>query len=162
MTMRLSLLIPGLSLVLLGGCHVDTKNPANGDDSVNIQGDGNGSVSFDLPFAKGQVKLPAGMMSDADFDIDGVKMIPGGKITGFNVDAGGDKDSVVNMKFTAPGSPAQVQKYFLDQFAAKGASARAEGSGVAGTGKDGEQFTIALSPGEGGTAGTIVIHDKKG
>ncbi|URD61274.1 hypothetical protein M8312_01805 [Sphingomonas sp. KRR8] len=158
--MRLSLLIPGLSLVMVAGCHAQTKNPADGDEKVNIQGDGNGSVSFDLPFAKGQVKLPSGMMHNANFDIDGVKLMPGSKVTGFNVDAGGDKDATVNMKFTAPGNPGEVQKYFLDQFAAKGVTARADGSGLAGTGKDGEQFTIGLAPGDGGTAGTIVIHDK--
>ena len=101
-------------------------NGVNRWDFPDFQGDGNGSVSFDLPFAKGQVKLQTGMMSNADFDIDGVKMIPGGKITGFNVDAGGDKDAVVNLKFTAPGTPAEVQKYFLDQFADKGVTARAD------------------------------------
>ncbi|WP_114228218.1 MULTISPECIES: hypothetical protein [Sphingomonas] len=160
--MHRSLLVPGIALVALAGCHVAPKNPNGGDENVAISGDGNGSVSFDLPFAKGQVKLPTGMMSNANFDIDGVRMIPGGKITGFNVDAGGDKDAVVNMKFTAPVGPAEVQKYFLDQFAAKGVTAKAEGSGVAGTGKDGEQFVIGLAPGDGGTSGTIVIRDTKG
>lgn len=159
--MRASVVLCTLSLVLVAGCRAEIRTPENGDESVNIQGDGNGTVSFDLPFAKGQVKLPTGMMSNADFDIDGVKMIPGGKITGFNVDAGGNKDAVVNLKFTAPGTPAEVQKYFLDQFAAKGVTARAEGSGLSGSGKDGERFVFALAPGGDGTDGTIVIRDRQ-
>lgn len=158
--MRAVVLVSGLSLALLAGCKGEVKNPATSDKTVNIQGDGNGQVSFDLPFAKGQVKLPTGMMNNTNFDIDGVKMIPGGKIGAFNVDAGGDRDSVVDMKFTAPASPAEVQKYFLDQFAAKGVTAHADGSGVAGTGKDGDQFTIGLAPGAAGTSGTIVIRNK--
>ena len=159
--MRALVILSGMSLALLAGCKAEIRTPAEGDETVNIQGDGNGSVSFDLPFAKGQVKLPTGMMSNADFDIDGVKMIPGGKITGFNVDAGGNKDATVNLKFTAPGTPAEVQKYFLDQFAAKGVTARAEGSGLSGSGKDGERFVFALGPASGGTDGTIIIRDQQ-
>ena len=72
---------------LLAACNVHSKNPADGDENVSIHADESGHVSFNLPIAQGKVKLPEGMMHNGDFDIDGVKLMPGSKVTGFNLDA---------------------------------------------------------------------------
>src|SRR6058998_2079542 len=98
---RLALLI---LVPLLGGCNVHSKSPANGDENVAINADEGGNVAFNLPFVKGQVKVPSGFMHNGDFDIDGVKLMPGSQVTGFSVFAK-DNGSTVNMAFTAPASP---------------------------------------------------------
>ena len=67
----LLLLVP-----LLAACNVHSKNPADGDENVSIHADDSGHVSFNLPIAQGQVKLPEGMMNHGDVDIDGVKLMP--------------------------------------------------------------------------------------
>ena len=93
-----------LALPLLAGCNVHSKNPANGDGKVSIHADENGNISFNLPIAQGQVKVPASFMHEGDVDIDGVKLMPGSSVTGFNMDAH-DHGATVDMSFTAPTTP---------------------------------------------------------
>ena len=93
-----------LLLPLLAGCNFHSKNSARGDDNVSINADAGGNISFDVPFAKGQVKVPAGFMHKGDVDIDGVKLMPGSQVTGFNLDSHNDVSNV-EMAFTAPAPP---------------------------------------------------------
>ena len=148
-----------LALPLLAGCNVHSKNPANGDENVTIQADENGSIAFNLPIAEGKLKVPAGFMHNGNFDIDGVKLPPGSSVTGLSVFAR-DKGSTVNMSFNAPGSPDQVRSYFVDQFKKQGVEAALAGNAVSGKSKDGNSFTIEVSPGANGSQGKIVIEDK--
>ena len=139
-------------------CDIDAKMPAEGGkEKVAITANADGNVKFDLPIAKGEIKLPAAMMANSDFDIDGVKMVPGGKITGFNVNAGEDQGAKVDLSFTAPTAPAAVRGYFLEQFKAKGIDAEATGEGVSGTTKDGDRFSMSFAPQGSGTQGSIRI-----
>ena len=148
-----------LALPLLAGCNVHSKNPANGDDNVSVQADGNGHIAFNLPIAQGQVKVPTGMMEHSNFDIDGVKLMPGSKVGGFSLDAH-HENATVNMSFTAPAPPEQVRAYFVDQFKQKGVEAALYGDAVTGKSKDGSPFTIQVSPAPGGSQGKIVIQSK--
>jgi hypothetical protein len=142
---------------LVAGCNVDTKNPADGDENVSIKADENGQVTFNVPFASGQVKLPEGTMKNGDFDIDGVKMIPGGTISGFNVEAG-ETGATVHFAFRAPASPDNVRTYFVDQFKAKGVAAAVAGNAVSGKTKDGDPFVIDVEQAAQGSQGTITIQ----
>ena len=146
-------------LALLAGCSVHSKDSAKGDDNVSVRADASGNVSFDLPFAKGQVKVPAGFMSKGDIDIDGVKLMPGSQVTGFNIDSHNDQSNV-EMSFTAPASPEQVRSYFLDQFSKQGVTATVSGDAVTGKSKDGDPFRIEVSPAANGSQGRIVVQDK--
>jgi hypothetical protein len=144
-------------VALLAGCNVHSKS--GDDDKVNINADASGQIAFDVPFAKGQVKVPSGWMHNGNFDIDGVKLMPGSQVTGFSLDAH-DKASVVNMSFTAPASPDAVRAYFLDQFRKKGRDVAVAGDSVTGKSKDGSPFTIQVSPAGSGSNGMIRIEDK--
>ena len=150
----LFLLVP-----LLAGCNVHSKNPANGDDNVTINADESGHVSFNLPFMQGKVKVPTTMMRNGNFDIDGVKLMPGSSVTGFSLDAQ-HEGATVNMTFNAPASPDEVRSYFVDQFKQKGVEAALAGDSVAGKSKDGSPFVINVSPAAGGSTGTIEIRSK--
>ena len=144
-------------VALLTGCNVHSKS--GDDDKVNINADASGQIAFDVPFAKGQVKVPSGWMHNGNFDIDGVKLMPGSEVTGFSLNAH-DKGSTVNMSFTAPASPDAVRTYFADQFRRKGIDAAMTGDSVTGKSKDGDPFTIEVSPAANGSKGTIRIEDK--
>jgi len=144
---------------LLGGCNVHSKNSANADETVTINADESGNVAFNLPFVKGQVKVPSGFMHNGDFDIDGVKLMPGSSVTGFSVFAK-DKGSTVNMAFTAPGSPDEVRSYFVDHFKQKGVEAALAGDAVSGKTKDGSPFTIEVASAASGSQGKITIQSK--
>ena len=148
-----------LALPLLAGCNVHAKNPANGDENVSIQADENGNIAFNLPIAQGQVKVPSGFMHNGNVDIDGVKLMPGSSVTGFNVDAH-DHGATVNLSFTAPASPEEVRSYFLDQFKKQGLEVALAGDAVAGKSKDGSPFTIQVSQAASGSQGKIVIQSK--
>lgn len=153
--MRRSVLL--ILVPLVAGCNVHSKNPADGGENVTINASENGQVTFNLPFASGQVKLPEGTMKNGEFDIDGVKMMPGGTISGFSVFAG-DKGATVNLAFKAPASPDDVRAYFLGQFKAKGVAASASGDSVSGKTKDGNPFVIRVQPAAQGSEGSIQIQ----
>ena len=145
-------------VALLAGCNVHSKS--GDDDKVNVNADGSGKIAFDLPFAKGQVKVPSGWMHKGNFDIDGVKLMPGSDVTGFSLDAH-DKASVVNMSFTAPAAPDAVRSYYVEQFRKKGLDAAVAGDSVTGKSKDGNPFTIQVSPAGTGSKGTIRVEEKE-
>jgi hypothetical protein len=149
-----------LLLPLLAGCNVQSKNPSNDDDNVSIQADENGQVAFNLPFAKGSVKLPENSIHTGEFDIDGVKMIAGGKMTGFHLDSANNVSNV-DMTFTAPQAPDAVRSYFVDQFRKQGVAAALAGDAVTGKSKDGSPFTIKVAQSGSGSQGSIAIQDKE-
>ena len=154
--MRLAALL--IFAPLVAGCNVHSRNPADGDENVTINASENGQVTFNVPFVSGQMKLPEGAFHNGDFDIDGVKMMPGATISGFNVDAG-DKRATVNLAFKAPAAPEDVRAYFVGQFKAKGIEAAAAGDSVSGKTKDGDPFVITVRPAGQGSEGTIRVQD---
>jgi hypothetical protein len=142
---------------LLAGCNSHTKSQA-GDETVSINADESGKVDFNLPFVNGSVKLPESVMHNGEFDIDGVKMIPSGKVTGVSVFAA-DKGSDVDIAFSAPASPDQVRAYFLEQFKQKGANVAQAGDAITGKTRDGSEFKIDVGAADSGSQGKITIHD---
>ena len=148
-----------LALPLLAGCNMHSKNPADSDDNVSIHADQSGQVAFNLPFAEGKLKVPANFMHEGDVDIDGVKLMPGSSLTGFNLDSHNDVSNV-DMSFSATASPDEVRSYYLDQFKKQGAEAAIAGDAVTGKSKDGSPFTIQVSPAANGSTGKITIQDK--
>ena len=148
-----------LALPLLAACNVHGKYPKDGDENVRIHADESGNIAFNLPIAEGQVKIPGGFMHEGDVDIDGVKLMPGSKVTGFNLDSHNDVTNV-DMSFTAPASPDEVRSYFVDQFKKQGAEVKLTGDSVTGKSKDGSPFTIQVSPAGSGSQGKIVVQDK--
>lgn len=144
--------------LLLAGCNVHSKDRADGDDNVSIAGDASGNVSFDVPFAKGQLKIPSGFMHEGNVDIDGVKLMPGSQVTNFTINSR-DQVSNVVISFTSPQSPDEVRAYFVDQFHKHGAEASLSGDAVTGKSKDGNPFTIQVSPSGSGSQGRIQAQD---
>ena len=148
-----------LLLPLLAGCNVHSKNGANDDENVSIHADDNGHVKFNLPMAQGEVKIPTSMMHGGNVDIDGVKLMPGSKVTGFNVESHNNVSNV-DMSFSAPASPDQVRSYFVDQFKKRGADVSLSDNSVTGKSKDGSPFTIQVRPAGSGSQGKIEILSK--
>jgi hypothetical protein len=64
------------------------------------------------------------------------------------------------MAFDAPAAPDQVRAYFLDQFRKQGSQVSLAGDAVTGKSKDGNPFTITVTPGDKGSQGKIEIQDK--
>lgn len=151
----LLLLVP-----MLAACNMHSKNPADGDENVSIHADESGHIAFNLPIAEGKLKVPAAVMHNGNFDIDGVKLMPRSSVTGFNVDAA-DHNATVEMSFTAPASPDEVRSYYIGQFKKQGLEVALAGDAIAGKTKDGSPFTIQVGPAASGSRGKIVIQDKE-
>lgn len=143
-------------LPFVAACDVHPKNPAKSDEKVTIQADDNGHIAFNLPIAEGQVKVPASMMHNGNIDIDGVKLMPGSSVTGFNLDAH-DENAKVDMSFKAPASPDAVRAYYFDEFKKQGVDVAQAGDAVTGKSKDGSVFKIQVSPAPGGSQGKIEV-----
>jgi hypothetical protein len=148
-----------LTVPLVAGCNVHSKNPADSGGNVTIQADESGNIAFNLPIIQGQVKVPSGFMHNGDIDIDGVKLMPGSSVTGFSVFAA-DKGSNVTMTFAAPATPDEVRSYYADQFKKQGVEVAIAGNSVTGKSKDGNPFRIEVNPGSNGSQGKIDIQDK--
>ncbi|GAA4018329.1 hypothetical protein GCM10022280_17260 [Sphingomonas swuensis] len=146
--------------LLLTACDAEVRTPANGDEKVALSADANGSVKFDMPFAKGNLKLPNAMMASGDFDIDGVTLPKGSRMTGFNLNAGDGNEARVDMSFIAPAPPAETGRYFLASFKDKGMQAAMSGGAIKGKTKDGSPFVMRLVPNGSGTRGTIELSTK--
>src|SRR5690606_30162004 len=97
---------------------------------------------------------------ESDFDIDGVKLYPGSKVTKVDVDAKdkeGADTATVKLGFTSPAAPAKAADWMAGEFAKKGVKITRSGDMLAGKDKDGSDFRITFAP-DGATAkGEVVI-----
>lgn len=139
---------------------IETKGEDGG--SVNITSDAGGSkIAIKGDGVNISADLPAIPDISADFDIDGVKLYPGSKVTGFKILAddskGGDGEGSVDMAFTSPATPAKLADWYVAQFKANGVAASANGTTVSGKTKDGEPFTITLTPDGAGSKGAVKL-----
>jgi N-acetylmuramoyl-L-alanine amidase len=147
-----------------------SKSDGNGSVAIDMNSEADaGNVSISVPGFDAKVKVPTGLMTHGDFDIDGVKLYPGAMVTTFNLNVDGkskeDKDSdntVVKMTFAAPADVPTVTDWYRKQFAAKSVNATQTASGFSGKSEDGDDFTITLTPGAAGqTKGAIDVVDAK-
>jgi len=170
---QLMTMLLGLGALSACGRADDAQNDNGTDVSVSLDG-GNGTiaadgetgrVSIDLGSIAGNFKLPKLKLGGSDVDIDGVKLYPGSKVTGLDIDDPSSKaegDGRVSIRFDAPAAPATVQRYFLDAFKEKGVTAKADGTGLQGKGEDGKPFTMTLTKAGEGTRGVVLFGPKAG
>ena len=134
----------------LAGCDGRDKGPEK---------PGDGRVAFELPNAKAEFNLPSALIRNGDFDIDGVKMMPGGTISGIDLKAA-NTNPVVSIGFRTPAAPEATIRYFRDQFTAKGIDTKVAGNALDGRSKDGDTFTMTFAPSAEGTQGTLRMMPK--
>ena len=171
--MRLAFLIP--PIMLLAACGQDKKPTDETEISINADGDG-GKVQISSGKDGGKLKVDGdgvnidldipdiGDMDIAgDFDIDGVKLYPGSKITAMDVkanDKNGANDAVVKFGFTSPAAPAKAADWMAAEFAKKGVKITRTGDTLAGTAEDGDDFRISFAPDGANAKGEALIVSK--
>lgn len=176
--MRIGFWLAGATL-LLGACTEGASGDKHGDGdvervTVNAKGEDGGSVAISANGSGSSVSIKGdgvninadlpgidGINVGSDFDIDGVKLYPGAKITSVNVNADSTKpegqQGQVEFGLTAPAAPTAVLNWYSKAFAAKGIATTVKGSVLAGTSKDGDSFTIELAPQGTGSKGMVRI-----
>ncbi|MDO9369546.1 MAG: hypothetical protein Q7T68_13340 [Sphingopyxis sp.] len=168
--MRLAFLIP--PMILLAACGSEEKAKESTEVSINA-GDEHGGVQIKTGKDGGNIKIGGGgaaididipdfvdLNIEDDFDIDGVKLYPGSKVTKVDVDAndknGADK-AVVKLGFTSPAAPTKAADWMAGEFAKQGVKVTRTGDTLAGKDKDGADFRINFAP-DGATAkGEVAI-----
>lgn len=155
-------------LLLLGACErsdgnitarIDLSDANNGSAVAITSNSADGKVSIKVPGLEAKVNLPRIALDNSSFDIDGVDLFPGSKVTAVDIRGRGDTDGTVNVSFTAPAEPAAVKDYFLTAFARRGITATATPSGLAGEDKSGAPFVVTLTPAGAATTGMIRLRE---
>ncbi|WP_374525636.1 hypothetical protein [Sphingopyxis sp.] len=169
--MRFAFLIPPMMLLAACGQGGDKKdqpevsiNAGDGKGGVQISTgkDGSGRIKIGGEGAGIDMKLPdfANLDIEGDFDIDGVKLYPGSKVTTVNVDANardGKDDAKVELGFTSPAAPAKAADWMAGEFAKKGVKITRTGDTLAGKSRDGDDFTIDFAPDGANAKGKVLI-----
>jgi hypothetical protein len=169
--MRLAFLIP--PMMLLAACGSEEKKSGDGTEiSINAEGDG-GGVKIQTGKDGGNIKIGGDGAAididvpdfvdldiESDFDIDGVKLYPGSKVTKVDVNAT-DKNGVdkatVKLGFTSPAAPTKAADWMAGEFAKKGVKVTRTGDTLAGKDKDGADFRINFVPDGANAKGEVVI-----
>jgi hypothetical protein len=135
-------------------------NAQDADSNVTAAMNGEtGEVSLDLPGFSAKVDLPKIQLDAEDFDLNGVHLYPGSKITTMNIN-GKDENSQVRIGFESPAAPETVRDWFAPKLKDAGFTLHTEGTGLAGTTEEGKPFTMTLSPAGGDhSTGTITLTD---
>lgn len=168
--MRAALLIAPLLLLSACGSRddkeagtsitLDAKGKSGEDVAIRADGD-TGKIEMKVPGFEGKFTLPKIKLGSGSFDIDGVQLYPGSKISTMNVATvqhETDGPTNVNIAFTSPADPAKVAAYFRKAFKDEGIELSGSNSNLSGKNKDGDPFTITLSPASGDqTSGTIAL-----
>jgi len=140
---------PGASITLNAG-------DANGTMTMSDNGQ-TGEVALNVPGFSGKLKLPKLHLDGNDIEFNGVHLYPGSKVTGMNVDAGGDSGTV-HIAFDSPADPATVRNWFQGKLTGAGFTLHAEGSGLAGKTDENKPFRLELRPnGNGHAKGEIIV-----
>lgn len=168
--MRLAFLIP--PMMLLAACGSEEKKSEGTEVSINA-GDEHGGVQIRTGKDGGNLKIGGDGAAididipdfvdldiESDFDIDGVKLYPGSKVTKVDVDANdrnGAEKATVKLGFTSPAAPAKAADWMGGEFAKRNIQVERAGDTLRGTTKDGEAFTIKFLPDGANAMGEVVI-----
>jgi hypothetical protein len=169
--MRALPLLPVLPALLLvaacdreGGSTLSINSDAGAGNGFAATVSNQGEVAINSPVFSGKLKLPKLDMDAEDFDMNGVHLYPGSRITGIDVRSsgkqreGGKDDGQVRVSFDSPAAPQQVLGWFQDKLNHAGYSVAPAGSALTGTTEEKQPFRMELSPaGEGKAKGTILI-----
>ncbi|MGV3731635.1 MAG: hypothetical protein ACO1NN_12865 [Sphingopyxis sp.] len=170
--MRLTFLIP--PMMLLAACGTEEKKAADDSTEVSINaGDEGGGIQIRSGADGGKLKIDAGGVNigldipdvgdlniGEDFDIDGVGLYPGSKITSMDIDArdkDGGHEATAKFGFTTPVAPTIAADWMAGEFAKKGIKITRTGDTLAGTAKDGDDFTIRFVPDGKAAKGEVLI-----
>lgn len=169
--MRNGLILASIPLLALAACHAKVDvggadDNASGDNvhvAVGGLGDGDGNVSVSAPGFNASVSLPNINLA-GNVDLDGIKLAPGTKLAGMNVDAhdgGSGADSgTVRMSFTNSNPPATVIDDYARSAADAGYGAIVRSANSLTAKKDDKDFAVQIMPEGTGSRGTITITGK--
>ena len=154
----LMILAPALLLAACGSSDGEgTKIAINGDNFSAGMGK-DGTVAIDVPGFKANIDLPKIQLDAGDFDINGVSLPAGSKITNMDISGRDGSNGGVSVAFTSPVTPGAVRDWFQGKLAAEGFKLTANGDDLSGTTQDGKAFSLATTAnGTGATDSVLTV-----
>ncbi len=165
------------ALALLSACEAklgkeaDKGEPAQGKSELaSAEGKAeDGQFSIKAPGLDMKIDIPAGVTSHGDSDSD--VLYPGSTLSGMHIEGargGGESkgNAAIELRFTTPDAPEKVAAWYRDParasgFAVSGIRREEGGFLISGTEKkDGDAFTLRLSPKGVGTEGRLTLTDR--
>jgi hypothetical protein len=168
------------ALALLSACEMKVGKEADKGEAIAKGAGGSavaaaegkaeeGQFSIKAPGFDMKIDIPAGVTSHGDSDSD--VLYPGSTLSGMHIEGakrGGDGkgNAGIELRFTTPDAPEKVAAWYRDPARASGFSVsgmRREEADfiIAGTEKkDGDPFTLRLSPRGDGTEGRLTLTDR--
>jgi hypothetical protein len=125
--------------------------------------DKDGRVRIDTPVLKADVKLPRLAIDAAELDLDGMKLFPGAKVAGMEIQARDGRDrGGVRLNFDAPAGMDEVRGWFAAEARRAGFDMRVDGPALVGTSKDGSPVRIEFAEaGAGRTRGSVTLSERR-
>lgn len=126
--------------------------------------DKDGRVRIDTPVFKADVQLPRMALDAANLDLDGLKLFPGARIEGMDIqgNSGPAGKGGVRLRFDAPAGVDTVRDWFVQEAERAGYKVQANGATLAGTTADGAPVRIELADaGPGRTTGVINLSGRE-
>ena len=156
--MRALILAPALLLAACGSSDSEgTQISINGDNFSAGMGK-DGKVAIDVPGFKGNIDLPKIQLDASDFDINGVSLPAGSKITNMDIAGKDGSQGGVRVAFTSPVTPVAVRDWFQGKLAAEGFKLTANGNDLSGTTQDGKAFSLVTKAnGTGATDSVLTV-----
>jgi hypothetical protein len=133
---------------------------ANDSDGAVTGGIDNGTLKIDAPGFKADIKVPKIAIDADDFDMNGVHLYPGSKISSLNVDGGKDDrdDGKVHVVFTSPAAAATVRDWLKERLDKASFTLSTSGNGLTGKTDEGKPFKLELNDdGAGKSKGVIEV-----
>ncbi len=152
------------------GKEADKGEPAQGKSELaSAEGKAEeGQFSIKTPGFDMKIDIPAGVTSHGDSDSD--VLYPGSTLSGMHIEGskggGGKGNAGIELRFTTPDAPEKVAAWYRDParasgFAVSGIRREEAGFLISGTEKkDGDPFTLRLSPKGAGTEGRLTLTDR--
>lgn len=158
-----------MPLALLAACERKGDGAAveirsgNGSTNITAEPGKDSRLKVDTPGFKMDVSVPFMGALTEKMEVGGVRLYPGSKIAGVNINATDSKDDGrFALRFSAPATRDKVNQWFEQQFAANGFRMQLQGSRFAGTSDEGNPTTLDLRDApNGATEGELRIEDKR-
>ena len=169
----LKLLSALAALILLPGCEARIGEKSDGGkagatlEANSAAAAEEGRFSIEAPGFAMKIDIPEAIANNADIDSDSGILYPGSKLSGMHVEADDKAGSGVELRFTSADAPDKIAAWYRDPARASDftlASAGREGDAILISGadkKDGDPFTLRLTPRQGGGSDArLLLRDR--
>ena len=172
------MILPKLAPLLAGAALLAACEARIGNDAPPVEANASaagkaeeGRLTVSAPGFNMSIDIPEGLRGDARMDGDNDLIYPGANFGGIHIQggreqAGGEHDGEVELRFTTADPAARVVAWYRDparagDFTVQSATRDGNAIVMAGTGRrEGERFTLRLTPRGAGTEGRLVLTDR--